>query len=293
MMKPLQIGARYAGALIALAAGGLLLQLPVHALKQHELHTGLLHPPAALNRKDALTQQLTFFALGGLRSLAAEVLTLDATTAWIDRDWPRLQQRWESITSLNPSRINYWISASRDMATNAASDVSNDKRLGIHERATLTRHYIDRGEQFLLDALRHHPDNALLYAHLGDLRSDLYRRPRFALAADAYKKAAELGAPQIYHRQYFYNLCRIRGREKEAWEAGKKLYVNPRNRLPSVRCLMFVLQQKLGIPAEQALSIEELFGSEEKALRDLRSFERNSLLFPVYGIREYLQQHQH
>ncbi|MBQ9835499.1 MAG: hypothetical protein IJO34_04165 [Akkermansia sp.] len=286
-----QVSLRYAGALLALAAGGLLLQLPSRALKNVELNTGLLRPPAKLNRKDALTQQLAFFSLGGLRSLAAEVLTLDATSAWIDRDWPRLQKRWEAITTLNPHRINYWISASRDLAINAASDVSNDKRLGIHERATLTRHYIDRGVQFLNDALQHNPDNALLYAHLGDLHSDLYRRPRFALAANAYKKATELGAPQIYHRQYFYNLCRIRGREKEAWEVGKTLYTNPRNRLPSVRCLMFVLQKKLNIPAAEALSIEELFGSEEKALRDLRNFERNSLLFPIYGIREYLQQH--
>ena len=291
MMGRWQMSLRYAGAVIALAAGGLLLHLPSSALKQHELSIGLLHPPTNLNRKDALAQQLAFFSLGGLRSLAAEILTLDATSAWIDRDWRRLQDRWESITTLNPQRVNYWISAARDMATNAASDVSNDKRLGIHERATLTRHYINRGEQFLKDALQHNPDNALLYAQLGDLYSDLYRRPRFALAAEAYKKAAQLGAPQIYHRQYFYNLCRIRGREKEAWEVGKELYANPRNRLPSVRCLLFVLQQKLGIPAEQALSIEQLFGSEEKALRDLRSFERNSLLFPVYGIKDYLQRH--
>lgn len=292
MSRYRQICLHYVGATLALAIGGLLLQIPGHAIKNHEIAAGLLRPPVQLNRKDALTQQLSFFAMGGLRSLAAEVLTLDATAAWIDRDWERLQRRWEAITTLNPQRINYWISASRDMAINAAADISNDKRLGVHERASLTRHYIDRGEQFLKDALRHNPENALLYAHLGDLYSDLYRRPRFALAADAYKHAVELGAPEIYRRQYFYNLCRIRGREQEAWQVGKEMFANPRNRMPSVRCLMFVLQQKASIPAEQALNIEELFGDEAKACRNLRDFERNSLLFPTYGIRAYLQAHQ-
>ncbi|MBQ4613307.1 MAG: hypothetical protein IJB31_00060 [Akkermansia sp.] len=286
-----QVGMRYAGAIFALAAGGFLLNLPADRIKEHEFKVGLQRPlPPSLNRKDALTEQLTLFSLGGLRSLAAEILTLDATSAWIDRDWERLQRRWESITTLNPHRLNYWISASRDMAINAAADVSNDKRLEIHQRATRTRHYIDRGEKFLQDAILHNPDSALLYAHLGDLYSDLYRRPRFTLAVEAYKKAAQLGAPAIYQRQYFYNLCRIRGREKEAWEVGKALYSNPRNRMPSVRSLMFVLQQKAKIPAEEALSIEELFGNEEKARRDLKNFERNSLLFPTYGIKEFLQE---
>lgn len=291
MMHTWQMRIRHAGAIFALALGGFLLSVPASVIKEHQLHTGLQRPPAPLSRKDALTEQLTFFSLGGLRSLAAEILTLDATSAWIDRDWERLQKRWEAITILNPYRLNYWISAARDMAINAAADVSNDKRMEIHKRATLTRHYIDRGEKFLQDAIAHNPGSALLNAHLGDLYSDLYRRPRFALAVDAYKKAVELGAPAIYHRQYFYNLCRIRGREKEAWKVGKELYADPRNRMPSVRSLMFVLQQKAQIPEKEALSIEELFGSEEKARRDLQNFEKNSLLFPTYGIREFLQRH--
>lgn len=291
MTRSWQMRILYAGAIFALALGGFFLSVPASIIKEQQLHTGLQRPPAPLSRKDALTEQLTFFSLGGLRSLAAEILTLDATSAWIDRDWERLQKRWEAITILNPYRLNYWISAARDMAINAAADVSNDKRMGIHKRATLTRHYIDRGEKFLQDAIAHNTDSALLYAHLGDLYSDLYRRPRFTLAVEAYKKAVELGAPAIYRRQYFYNLCRIRGREKEAWKVGKELYTDPRNRMPSVRSLMFVLQQKAQIPEKEALSIEELFGSEEKARRDLQNFEKNSLLFPTYGIREFLQRH--
>ncbi len=291
MIRWWQKAGYYTAAIAALACGGWLLRLPVSALKSHELSSGLLRQPVQLNRKDALSQQLTFFSLGGLRSLAAEVLTLDATGAWIERDWPRLQQRWEAITNLNPQRINYWISAARDMGINAAADLSNDKTRSVHERAVLSRTYFERGVRFLQDGIANNPNNALLYAHLGDLLSDLYRRPQFAAAAEAYAKAVQLGAPEIYRRQYFYNLCRIRGREKEAWELGKALYTNPRNRMPSVRSLLFVLQQKLNIPAEEAYSIAELFGDEEKARRDLRQFARNSLMFPIHGIKEYLETH--
>ncbi len=281
----------YATAIALLAVGGYLLSLPSAALKQHEVNNGLLREPVHLNRKDALSQQLAFFSLGGLRSLAAEILTLDATGAWMERDWHRLQQRWEAITTLNPQRLNYWISAARDMGINAAADVSNDKRRSIHERAVLSRAYFERGVQFLKDGIANNPHSALLYAHLGDLLSDLYRRPQFAAAAEAYKKAVQLGAPEIYRRQHFYNLCRIRGKEKEAWELGKKLYSNPRNRMPSVKSLLFVLQNKLNIPPAEAYSIAELFGNDEKALQTLRQFEHNSLMFPTHGIKKYLENH--
>lgn len=283
---------RYAVSLAILIGGGAILNGITQQIKKRELTLGLLREPAQLNRTDALTQQLAFFSLGGLRSLAAEILTLDATNAWIERDWERLQRRWEAITTLNPHRINYWISAGRDMGINAAADISNTDHLGVHERASLTRRYIERGIQFLKSGITNNPDNALLYAHLGDLYSDLYRRPRFALAAEAYRHAVELGAADIYKRQYFYNLCRIRGREQEAWKVGRELYSNPRNRMPSVRCLLFVLQQKTNVAKEEALSIHDLFGDEAKAQRDLRQFEHNSLLFPTYGIKEYLRQHR-
>ncbi len=279
---------RPAVALLALALGGALLVPASKSLRQKELNARLVNPQSSSSAADALSQQLSFFTLGGLRSLAAELLTLDATAAWIDRDWPRAQRRWEQITNLSPRRVNYWIRASRDMATNAAADTSRDPHLPTHEQATLTRAYIDRGERFLLDGISHNPESMLLHARLGDLYSDLYRRPRFSRAVDAYRRAVELGAPSIYARQEFYNLCRIRGREAEAWELGRRLYEQPHHRVPSLKSLLFVLQQKLAVPAEEALTPAQLFGSEDAARRELKSFANNHLLFPIDGIRDYL-----
>ena len=277
------------GAWVMLALGGLALLPLSRGLQQAEQRSGLSLPlPPAVGGRDALAEQLTLFTLGGLRSLAAEVLTLDATTAWLEHDWSRAERRWQMITTLCPGRPNYWINASRDMATNAAAHVGREGMLPPLEQEHAIRRYIARGERFLLDGIAHNPDSALLHMQLGDLYADLNRRPEFAKAAAAYHRAVELGASALYRRQEFYNLCRIRGREQEAWQLGRQLYESPGQRVPSLLCLLFVLQHKVQVPAEQRLSAEQLFGSREDARRHLSRFEHNTLRFPVNGISHYL-----
>lgn len=274
--------------LVLLALGGLVLWPLSLQLRRAEERAGLLSAFPVMTG-DALAEQLSFFTLGGLRSLAAEVLTLDATHAWMQRDWPRAERRWQMITTLCPQRPNYWVSASRDMATNAAAHALHDVSLPPGEQTRLARRYIERGERFLLDGLTQLPDSALLYMRLGDLYADLNRNPSFTRAAAAYHKAVEHGASALYRRQEFYSLCRIRGREQEAWELGRELFMaSASHRVPSLRCLLFVLQNKLDVPAAERLSPAQLFGSEEKARRELANFARNQLRFPVQGIKEYL-----
>ena len=276
-------------AVLMLLVGGLVLQ-PLNRAVSHAQHTrGLQLPPPRIAQKDAFTQQLAFFTLGGLRSLAAELTSLDATNAWSHRDWPRADARWQTVTTLAPRRVNYWVAASRDMATNAAGDILSRDNLNRRDRTMQAHHYIQRGEDYLLSGLANAPDSPLLYARLGDFYSDLYRRPEFGKAAAAYARAVELGAPQIYSRLRFYNLCRIRGREQEALALGRELFADPRNNVPALRTLIYVLQHKLNLPPEQRLSIEQLFGNHKRARRDFNTFRRNTLLYPTNGIEEYLK----
>ncbi len=275
--------------LVILALGGKALQPLSHRLVTAESAANLRGLSSTLlPSRDALAEHLSFFLLGGLRSLAAEIMVLDATTAWAKRNWPLAERRWQMVTTLNPERQNYWVNAARDMAVNAAAHAINDERLDDRERVSLSRSYFERGVRFLRDGITHHPDSVLLYISLGDTYADLNRFPSFAQAAEAYHRAVQLGASGLYRRQEFYNLCRIRGREREAWALGRELYENPAQRVPSLLCLLFVLQQKLDVLPEQRLSPERLFGSAEKARRDLARFQNNSLRFPVQGIKEYL-----
>jgi hypothetical protein len=94
----------------------------------------------------------------------------------------------------------------------------------------------------------------------------------------------------MYLRWVFYNLCRIRGREQEAWELGRRLFNEERHLTPSLRNLLFVLQHKIQVPADQQLSPEQLYGSRERARKYLRTFVHNDLRFPTTGIREFLSE---
>ena len=275
-------------ALVMLMAGGLIVLPLSRHIAEHQQQEGLQLPPPRIAKKDAFTQQLAFFTLGGLRSLAAEITSLDATNAWLKRDWPRADARWQTVTTLAPRRVNYWAAASREMATNAAGDFLSNSRQDERERNMQARHYIERGEDYLLRGIANNPTSALLYARLADFYSDLYRRPQFGKAAEAYAKAVELGAPNIYNRLRFYNLCRIRGREREAYTLGRKLFEDSRNHVPALRTLLFVLQNKLELPEAERLSTEQIFGTHKRAIRDLRTFRHNTLLYPTTGIDEFL-----
>ncbi|MBQ3143228.1 MAG: hypothetical protein IJB89_01795 [Akkermansia sp.] len=279
----------WGGALCALALGGLLLQPLEQQARRHELKVGLQLPPAPADSKDALNRQLSFFAMGGLRTLAAEILAMDATDAWLVQDWPRARKRWEQITTLCPNRPSYWSRAARDMAKNAVAHVYGMKDISEHERATLVREYLDAAERFYLQGLAANPHSVLLQLDLAGFYEDLARRPQFAKAVEAYRKALTMGASDMYQRWVFYNLCRIRGREREAWEMGRQLFRSPRHHTPSVRCLLFALQHKLAIPQDERYSIEELFHSDTRARKQLRSYLHNTLRFPIYGVQEYLQ----
>jgi tetratricopeptide (TPR) repeat protein len=174
------------------------------------------------------------------------------------------------------------------MAKNAVAWVQEQEEPGSSEQAVQSKYYLDSAEQFLLEGIANNPDSALLWLHLGAFDEDLSRRTNFTRAVEDYRRALELGASPMYRRWVFYNLCRIRGREKEAWELGRVLYQEERHRSPSLRCLLLVLQHRLDIPAEQQFTPEQLFGSSARAEKQLRAFLRNDLRFPTAGIREML-----
>ncbi len=275
--------------LIACAIFGLTM-LPINRAIEHRMkQQDLLRPPVSIKGGDALSQQLAFFSLGGLRAIAAEILSLDATAAWSTRDWTRLELRYEQMSTLCPKREQFWTAAANDMSSNAAGDINSQHDLPADERARSMRYYIHRAEQFLRDGIANNPSSALIYARLGDHHANIHRYPEFSKAAEAYKAAVEHGASSVYERMQFYSLCRIRGREQEAWVLGRKLFADPAQRVPSLCCLLFALQNKLAPPANERMSVKEIFGSEQRALRLLKQYVHNDLRYPRTGVAAYLK----
>ena len=86
-----------------------------------------------------------------------------------------------------------------------------------------------------------------------------------------------------------------------AWQLGRELFIDEDNRQPSLLFLLFVLQHKLEIPAEEALSVDTLYrhtpeeSADEvlaRALEDMSHMLNNDLLYPVNGVAEFLKQHE-
>lgn len=293
--------AMYAAALLLLAGGGALLGVVTTGIHSKQEQNGLQPEPPHIDRTDALSQQLAFLSLGGLRSLVAEVLTLDATDAWLKQDWPRLHRRWDAAVTLAPHRLNYWLNAAYDMTNNAAGYLAEDTKLPHAERMAEARKYIGYGEQFLLKGIANNPTSWRLYLGLAEQYGNLYRRPQFSKAAEALQQALQHGAPSYYKRFRFYHLCRVRGAEREAWQLGRELFIDEDNRQPSLLFLLFVLQHKLEIPANEALSVDTLYRRSpeesahevlERALDDMNHMLNNDLLYPVNGVAEFLKQHE-
>lgn len=287
--------------LAVLGLGGYALSLPGHQVRVAQEEAQLQPPPVQLNGEDALSQQLAFFTLGGIRSLVAEVLTLDATDAWLKRDWERVQRRWDSATTLCPRRENYWSSAAYEMYANAAGDAQTDFSLSPAEQVNRFRGYIAAGERFMHDGIVNNPHSWQLYVRRAEMYSNLYRRPQFSKAADDYAQSIRLGAPEYYKRFLFYSLCRAGGRETEAWNLGRELFKDPEHRLPSLVSLLFVLQHKIDVPASEALPPEVLFRRtswesaaqvHKNTIDELEQMLHNDLRFPINGIKEYLEQNQ-
>lgn len=282
----------YLAQLLLLAAGGAaLLPLSRH-LSDKEMSAGLRLPPPRISRQDAINQQIAFFSMGGLRSLAAEILALDATDAWLDQDWPRTQRRWETITTLSPHRINYWIRASHDMGRNAVSQTRADDSISPHEQAVLAHQYAQAGLKFLQDGAANNPDNARLQLELARYYADVPLPAEYAQAAASYQRAIELGAPTMYRRWILYNLCKLRTRIQDAWQLAYQLYQEEEHRTPALLCILFALQNKADVPPAKRLTPEELFGTRAKAIRELRNYLHNDLHYPTYGVQDWLNQQQ-
>lgn len=239
---------------------------------------------------DTLTRQLSLLGLGGLRSLGAEILSLDAVNAWSRRDWKCVEERSRQIVILCPKHANYWVTAARQFFYNAAMDAQTDPSLSFWEKKQTFRRYLNKGIDFLTEGLAANPKSILILTSLGDFLSDINRSPQFARAADYYHRAVQLGAPSLYSRLEFYALCRVSGKEREALALGKSLFQDPSHRLPSLLGAIAVLQQKLDIPEKERIPLKTLFGNSKRAERVLSQFRNNDLGFPIDGIDQLLEE---
>lgn len=277
---------------VALLAAGALRSTWESQLTQEFRASGLLDKPVKLDTRDKIGQTSAVVAFGGLRTLVATFLNLRATTFFSEQRWSELGDTYDTIVDLAPHTSYYWENGSWHLTNNAASYYEYDSTLPALRRKEMSREYVARGRAFLERGIRNNPDEPNLYFALGRLLEDPYRKIYdYSGAADAFKAAVGSGKMLPFvRRREFGALARAKGREKEALKMGRELYAQPSNRVPTVLCLMFVLEHRENPsipPLERAVS---MFGTADRAYRELSLYwMRGRERYPLDGVAAALQ----
>jgi len=275
-------------------------RLPLEATLHQELRDArLIPPPLEIGTGEKIGQTSRAVALGGLRTLVATFLNLRAFTYFTEQKWAKVDETFQTIVDLAPGTRYYWETGAWHQAYNAASYYINDSELTSLRRREAWRASIQRGRTFLERGIRNNPDDWRLHAYLGFMLSDPNKVRAFpdlaesyATAAEAYGKAADTGQALPYvRRSQLYSLARVPGREAEALALCRRLYQEGRsNHLPTLLCLLLVLESNENPDTEPTQRAVEIFGTAESAYENLSThWLRTRDQFPVFGVARALE----
>jgi hypothetical protein len=226
-----------------------------HALFVERTQRGLTTTtPVALGVREQAGEFGLVAALGGFRSVVADLLFIQAHVAWEHAQWSRVELLFREATALQPHSILFWDTAAWHMAWNASAAALLDPaqpRLALRIKAQ--REYVDIGKDFLERGIRNNPEHPQLYEALARLYRDKYHD--HARAAEFFDKAAEKpGAPLYASRFAAYELSYCADREREAYEKLRALYdAGEKERLPTLIARLKFLEGKLNIPVDQRI----------------------------------------
>lgn len=240
---------RAAGVAIVLLVFGFL-RLPVEQqLDADQRAAGLRRTVLNLDLRERVGQLGFLAALSGFRSPLAAILWIEAHTAWERLEWGRMAGLFDTVTLLQPRSLLYWDMAAWHMAWNASVAALEDKRVQSEAlRQRNQRQYFELGKDILLRGLRNNPDSAFLWERYGVLLRDKFED--HCGAAEAFRKAASLPDAKSYLARFVaYELAKCPGREREAYEELRRLYLEgERQRLPTLVNLLHKLEKELDIP---------------------------------------------
>lgn len=279
--------------LLLLAAG--LLRAPFERPLAREMRTaGILSAPIDLETSEALGQTAAAIALGGLRSLVAAVLNFSKVVpAWQDRDWLAIFDTFEQIHTLQPETGYYWEAAAGYAADDAYSDFRD--RTGVPEwRRKLRRdEFFNKGEGYLTEGIEHLPDDVRLYQMKARLRADIYKPDHidYAAATRVLDEAVELeNATDVLRRYRLYLMSRVPDRRAEALGVAREIYQDPKARYPSVKSLIFSLQNEFPDAPGERIAERELYRSDSEFLRGLfNHYQRRDENLPMVGVRAEIE----
>jgi hypothetical protein len=222
-------------------------------LHQRAREAGFHLADVRLDLRERLGQAGFIGALSGFRALVADVIWLEAWTAWSRMEWVRLKVQLEAVTRLQPRCVMFWTSSAWHMTHNAAGAMLLDERMSEGARKRAEREYQRFGEAFLRRGLGYNSESPELWTALADLYANKYREPEQAAAL--YLEASRRpGAFRFVERFAYFQLAKVRGREREAYENLRRLYLaDDDNRKPTLLRELGRLERELNIPEPDRL----------------------------------------
>ena len=136
-------------ALIVILAGFVPAKLKMESACQQSQPAAL-----SLDLREKIGQSAFVAVLGGFRSVVADLLFIDAYSAWERTDWAQLLLRLRQATELQPRATLFWEMAGWHMAWNAGTAALEDESKSPATRRRLQSEYLKLGEDFLVSAER-------------------------------------------------------------------------------------------------------------------------------------------
>jgi hypothetical protein len=211
--------------------------------------------PAALplDLREKIGQSAFVAVLGGFRSVVADLLFIDAYSAWERTDWAQLLLRLRQATELQPRATLFWEMAGWHMAWNAGTAALEDESKSPATRRRLQSEYLKLGEDFLVRGAAHNPEKPELYEALARLYRDKFHD--HARAAENFEKASRLPGHASYDERFSaYELSYCEGREREAYDRLHALYQRgEKERLPRLINQLRSMEEHLNLPANERI----------------------------------------
>ena len=284
-------------ALLIVVAGGVL-RLPLEQRYTEGLRKQkLLEEPLNVSMRDKLGQTFFIAVLGGFRSVVASLVELKAFTAWQHSNWGVVDEHYAVCTALQPREYHYWEFRAHHLADNARDYYLWDSMLSEASRHALAQQYVEKGMNVLREGLTWLPDNWKLWDRLAWYSSMPYTdKPDHAAAAEYYAKAFEFNGLKFLWRSHVYQVARVPGREREAWDKLMALYSSPDSldRTPTVEIELINLyvakrlferfpELKLPEPLALLINPNSVLTNEERAKADFLRDRVNKRANPGAG----------
>lgn len=253
MRRLLQTIPRPIAAIALLALFGLVRSPVEDGVRERLVAARLLLPPPAQSAFEQMGQSALMGTLGGLRSLVASFLTLEAFEHFSTKSWDDLRQTYQIITSLEPRDESHWVSVVWHLGINATANMEIDERLPTFERERRFNEYAFQAIELAERGIAQLPESAAIRLQLAEVYREKLKDD--CATARVYGGVIGLpGAPGYARRFHGYFMARCPGHEKEAYEYLMALYrEGDSQHLPTLIKEIKNLEEKLSIPGPQRI----------------------------------------